>query len=62
VVSRSLRRVRYPTDDGRIGSHSGFDTKKAANDYANQIEADQRRGIWLDPKAAKTAVAIWAAL
>jgi integrase len=55
-------RVRYPTADGRIGSRSGFDTKKTANDYANQIEADQRRAIWFDPRAAKTTVDTWAAL
>jgi hypothetical protein len=55
-------RVRYPTADGRIGSCSGFGTKKIANDYANQIEADQRRGTWLDPQAAKTSVSAWAAL
>ena len=34
----------------------------SANDYANEIEADQRRGIWLDPKASKTTVADWAVL
>jgi integrase len=55
-------RVRYPTDDGKIGSLAGFDTKKAATDYAHQIEADQRRGTWLDPNAGKTTVTDWAAL
>ncbi|RSN56207.1 hypothetical protein DMH01_30895 [Amycolatopsis sp. WAC 04182] len=55
-------RVRYPTADGRIGSRSGFGTKKLADDYANRIEADQRRGIWLDPQAAKTSVSAWVAL
>ncbi|MFE6611702.1 tyrosine-type recombinase/integrase [Amycolatopsis sp. NPDC057786] len=55
-------RVRYPTADGRIGSRSGFGTKRLADDYANQIEADQRRGIWLDPQAAKTSVSAWVAL
>lgn len=55
-------RVRYPTADGRIGSRSGFDTKKFASDYANQIEADQRRGTWPDPKAAKISVSAWATL
>jgi integrase len=31
-------------------------------DYAKEVEADQRRGTWLDPRAAKTTVAVWAAL
>jgi hypothetical protein len=63
--SRSSTRswwVRYPRDNGGYGSVSGFDTKKAANDYANSIEADQRRGTWLDPAAAKTTVSEWSTL
>jgi hypothetical protein len=54
--------VRYVAVDGRIGSRSGFDTKRLANDYAKEIEADQRRGTWVDPRAGKTTVAVWAAL
>jgi hypothetical protein len=55
-------RVRYPRDDGGYGSISGFTCKKAATDYANAVEADRRRGTWLDPAAGKTTVAEWAAL
>ncbi|WP_143268666.1 hypothetical protein [Amycolatopsis vastitatis] len=55
-------RVRYMAVDGRIGSRSGFDTKRLANDYPKEIEADQRRGTWVDPRAGKTTVAVWAAL
>lgn len=61
-ISPHSWRVRYPTANGRIGSRSGFDSKKAANDYANEVEADQRRGIWFDPRAARTTVDTWAAL
>jgi integrase len=55
-------RVRYPREDGRFGSISGFDTRKTATDYANGLEADRRRGTWLDPAAGKTTVADWSAL
>lgn len=60
--ARNSWRVRYVAADGSIGSRSGFGTKKLVNDYAKEIEADQRRGTWLDPRAAKTTVAVWAAL
>jgi hypothetical protein len=53
-------RVRYPREDGRYGSVSGFATRKAATDYANELEADRRRGTWLDPAAARTTFAEWA--
>ncbi len=55
-------RVRYPRENGRFGSVSGFDTRKAASDYAKGLEADRRRGTWLDPAAGKTTVAECSAL
>ncbi|MBO0884832.1 MAG: hypothetical protein J2P17_31775 [Mycobacterium sp.] len=55
-------RVRYPRDGGGYGSVAGFDTKKAALDYANALEADRRRGSWLDPNAGKITIAEWAPL
>jgi len=55
-------RVRYPREDGGYGSASGFATRKAATDYANEVEADRRRGTWLDPAAARITVADWVAV
>jgi integrase len=54
-------RVRYPTGDGHTASISGFTTKQAADNYANDIESDQRRNTWLDPNRGKITVAEWAA-
>jgi integrase len=52
-------RVRYFTDDGSIASISGFPTKTAAEEEANAIESDQRRGTWTDPAAGQTLLAEW---
>ena len=52
-------RVRYPKDDGGFGSISGFTSKKAAQDKADDIEAEQRRGTFLDPDAGKLSLAEW---
>ena len=38
---------------------SGITTKLAAENYANDIESDQRRNTWLDPTRGKTALAKW---
>jgi hypothetical protein len=46
-------RVRYQRDNGRYGSISGFSSKKAATDYANDLKSDRRRGRWIDPAAAR---------
>jgi integrase len=54
-------RVRYPTGDGHTASISGFTTKKAADDYAHDIETDQRRGTRIDPAHGRTTVAEWTA-
>jgi integrase-like protein len=55
-------RVRYPHDDGTYGSQSSFHTKKAAEDYAHDLDTDRRRGTWLDPAGAKRPLADWAAV
>lgn len=47
-------RVRYPTGDGHTASISEFTTKKAADDYAHDIETDQRRGTRIDPAHGRT--------
>jgi integrase len=52
-------RVRYWREDGTHGSISGFATKRAAQDRAKEIEADQRRGSFLDPAAGKLLLADW---
>ena len=36
-------RVRYPRDDGTYGSQSGFDTRKAAEDYAHDLDTNTLR-------------------
>ncbi|ALG06930.1 tyrosine-type recombinase/integrase [Kibdelosporangium phytohabitans] len=48
-------RVRYETDDG-IASIPGFPTKKAADDAAADIEAQQRSETWIDPAAGRTTL------
>jgi integrase len=60
IGTRSWR-VRYRRDDGTHGSFSGFHSKKAAQASAHNMEADQRRGTWLDPAGAQTTVAEWIA-
>ena len=52
-------RVRYWKDDGTLGSISGFPTKTAADDHADTMESDQRRGTWIDPAAGKLSLAEW---
>jgi integrase len=54
-------RVRYPRPGGGYGSVSGFSSRKAARNYASDLESDRRHGRWLDPDAAKTTVVVWAA-
>jgi integrase len=55
-------RVRYPRDDSTYGSESGFHTRKAAEDYAHDLDTDRRRGTWLDPAGAKRPLADWATI
>ncbi|WP_245931785.1 tyrosine-type recombinase/integrase [Actinokineospora auranticolor] len=52
--------MRYFTDDGTLGSISGFPTKTAARDRAEEINADQRRGTFHDPAAGRITLAEWA--
>jgi integrase len=52
-------RIRYEKDDGNFGTISGFTSKKAAEAKAEEIEADQRRGTFLDPDAGKLTLAEW---
>lgn len=52
-------RVRFRRADGTTGSIPGFPTKKAATNYADDLETDQRRGTWLDPTGFQTTLADW---
>ena len=53
-------RVRYWTDAGVHGSLIGFTTKTQATAKAAEIDADRRRGTFLDPAAGEIALADWA--
>jgi hypothetical protein len=56
---KNLWRVRYPKDDGGLGTISGFTSKTAAENKAAEIEADQRRGQFLDPDGGKLTLVEW---
>ena len=53
-------RVRYRREDDTIGAVAGFPTRKAAQNHADTIESDQRKGTWLDPGGGKTLLSEWA--
>jgi integrase len=55
-------RVRYWSNAGVHASISGFPTRDAAQDKADEIDTDQRRGTFHDPAAGKIALADWAGL
>ncbi|GGN15780.1 hypothetical protein GCM10011609_65510 [Lentzea pudingi] len=42
-IGKQSRRVRYRSGDGHTASISGFTTQRAADNYAADIETDQRR-------------------
>ena len=54
-------RVRYWTDAGVHGSITGFTTESDAKAKATEIDADKRRGTFLDPAAGDIALTDWAA-
>jgi integrase len=54
-------RVRYWTDAGVHGSITGFTTESEAKAKAAEIDADKRRGTFLDPAAGDIALTDWAA-
>ncbi|MEV4644951.1 tyrosine-type recombinase/integrase [Saccharopolyspora sp. NPDC049357] len=59
-TGNSTWRVRYPKDDGTLGSIPGFDSAPAAQRKADEIDADRRRGTFLDPSAGKVPFEAWA--
>ena len=55
-------RVRYQRDGGTLGSENGFTTKTAAAARATEIDADQRRDTFVDPRAGQVSLAEWVAV
>lgn len=49
-------RVRLPLPDGTLGSEPGFATRTAAQNRAKEIDSDQRRGTFVDPRAGQTTL------
>jgi integrase len=56
---KKMWRVRYARDGGGFGTISGFTSKTAAENKAIEIEADRRRGQFLDPDGGKLTLAQW---
>ncbi|EWM12079.1 hypothetical protein [Kutzneria sp. 744] len=52
-------RVRYRRPDNTTGSINGFPSKRAAQDHADNMETDQRRGTWIDPAAGQITLDEW---
>lgn len=47
--------VRYWTPDGARRSKT-FRSMKQADDFAREVEMDKRRGVWTDPRLARTTL------
>ena len=54
-------RVRYRTPDRRQTDKRGFRTKRDAEAWANQLEADKRRGAYVAPGAGRVQLGEYAA-
>jgi len=52
-------RVRYRLDDGTIFTEPGFRTRGEADDRAADVESDQRRHRFTDPRLAQTTIDEW---
>ncbi|WP_219419910.1 tyrosine-type recombinase/integrase [Pseudonocardia nigra] len=52
-------RVRYRLNDGTIFTERGFSTRREADDRAADIESDQRRDQFTDPRLAQTTIDEW---
>lgn len=53
-------RVRFQKPDGTLGSVSGFATKEDADEHAQEINVDQRRGHFIDPEGGRILLGAWA--
>lgn len=51
-------RVRYRLNDALL-TENGYTTRAAAEDRAADIESDQRRGRFVDPRLAQTSIDEW---
>jgi hypothetical protein len=56
---RSDYRVRYRLDDGTLLIENGYTTQARADDRAADIESDQRRKRFVDPRLARTSIDEW---
>lgn len=52
-------RVRYRLDDGTIFTENGYATKDDADNRAADVESDQRRRLFVDPRLAETTTDEW---
>ena len=52
-------RVRYRLDDSTLITENGYTTRNDAEDRAADIESDQRRGRFVDPRLAQTSIDEW---
>jgi hypothetical protein len=52
-------RVRYRLVDGTVFSENGFATQDAADNRATDVESDQRRHRFTDPRLAQTTIDEW---
>jgi hypothetical protein len=52
-------RVRYRLDDGIIFTEHGYDTREQADNRAADVESDQRRRRFVDPRLAETTIDEW---
>ncbi len=56
---RGTYRARFPDPVGKVQSRT-FARKADAERFLRQIDADQLRGQWVDPRNADTPLAVWA--
>jgi hypothetical protein len=52
-------RVRYRLDDGTIFTENGFADQDKADNRAADVESDQRRRHFTDPRLAQTTIDEW---
>ncbi|OXM56078.1 multidrug DMT transporter permease [Amycolatopsis thailandensis] len=52
-------RVRFRRAAGSVGSVPGFSTRGAAEAYADDMETDQRRRVWIDPAGSRMTLGSW---
>lgn len=58
-VGRQRWRVRFRDGMGVVSLYE-FRSEREAQDFADDMATDRRRGVWLDPRGAATPVVEWA--